>query len=166
VRPLPEPDAALLAAYLATTWTVRLPAGPVPVRVGAPAPDPALRPSGIVTACNPASRRRDTARNRHANVLLLRRLDAMGLAWLPALAHGTGAEAHLWDEPGFALPGAPREAVVALGRRFGQNAVVWMDAAGRVSLAATRDGFCGCRVGQEVPGTAPHETADPAGSGH
>jgi hypothetical protein len=162
LRPLPDAD--LVAAYLATTWTIRLPAGPQRVRIGGQAPGAALRPAGIVTAFNPASRPCDPARNRRANDLLLRAIRARGLAWHGALAHGTGTEARLWREPGFALPGAARRAVVSLGRRFGQNAVVWIDPSGRVGLVATRHGFAGCAVGDDVP-NAPHETADPRASG-
>jgi hypothetical protein len=160
VPPHDPPHAALLAAYRATTWTVRLPRGPAPVRIGRQAPE-ALRPSGIVTAHNPASLPRDPAWNRRANELLLRAICARGLEWYPSLAQGTGADARLWDEPGYALAGAPREAVVALGRRFGQNAVVWIDARGDVALVATREGFAGCRVGEGVPLPAANETADP-----
>lgn len=147
----PSPsDAALLRAYAATRWAVDLPEGPVVVQPGRPAPA-ALRSAAIVTAYNPASRRVGATRNTRADDALRIRLSRAGLVfhrtravpWDPA---DTG-----WIEPGFAVLGCERDDAVALGARYGQNAIVWIDGYGRVSLAVTRRGFCGLDVGAELP---------------
>jgi len=127
-------------------WTVRAPDGPLAVRHGEPAPAP-LRPSGIVTAFNPASRPLPPGANLRADAVLRARLGAPGLAAHRTLAHGTGDDADAWDEPGWCVIGDVRAEVVRLGADFGQNAVVWIDAAGEVAIVCTREGFCGARVG-------------------
>ncbi|HYH81598.1 MAG TPA: DUF3293 domain-containing protein [Longimicrobium sp.] len=145
-------DPELLALYRSTTWSVDAPGGRLPVRPGGAAP-PALRPSAIVTAFNPASRRFSPEANRRADDALRARIAALRLASWPTLAHGTGsdaASAAAWDEPGWCLPGDTREIAVALGRDFGQNAIVWIDAEGAVTMVCSREGFCGARVGQVV----------------
>jgi hypothetical protein len=140
----------LLAAYAATAWRVDLPAGATWVRPGAAA-DPALRPAGIVTAHNPASDPETTERqNRSAQAALLRELRLRRISFFPALAIPSGPNAERWTEPGFAVVDVDREMAVGLGARFGQNAIVWIDRAGHVSLVATRAGFCGANPGQEL----------------
>jgi Protein of unknown function (DUF3293) len=142
-------DAELLAAYQATAWSVSAPGGTVRVCAGAAAP-PALRPSAIVTAYNPASKLVSPGQNEHADQALLARIRALGLHPWRTRPHGAGDDPSAWDEPGFCLPGETREAAVALGRDFGQNAIVWIDAAGQVAMVCTRDGFCDARVGEVV----------------
>jgi hypothetical protein len=140
----------LLAAYAATAWKVDLPAGAAWVRPGAAA-DQSLRPAGIVTAHNPASDPKTTERqNRSAQAALLRELRLRRISFFPALAVPSAPDAGRWTEPGFALLGIDRETAVELGERFGQNAIVWIDTAGHVSLVATRVGFCGANPGQEL----------------
>jgi len=126
---------------------VETPDGPLVVRPGAPAPAP-LRPSGIVTAFNPASRPLSLDANLRADAALRARIDAPGLPAHRTLAHGSGDEAAAWDEPGWCLTGDVRPVVVRLGADFGQNAIVWIDPAGEVTIVCTRDGFCGARVGE------------------
>lgn len=128
-------------------WTVETPQGALTVRPGRPAPAP-LRSSGLVTACNPASRRLSSEANQRADAALRARIDALGLLAHRTLAHGTGDEAEAWDEPGWCLSGDVRGEVVRLGCDFGQNAVLWIDGAGEVAIVCTRDGFCGARVGE------------------
>jgi hypothetical protein len=130
---------------------VQAPDGPLAVRPGEPAPAP-LRSSAIVTAFNPASRPLPRDANLRADAALRARLDALGLSAHRALAHGTGDDAHAWDEPGWCVTGAVRAGMVHLGEELGQNAIVWIDAAGEVTIVCTREGFCGARVG-EVLGT-------------
>ncbi len=143
-------DADLLAAYRATAWTIASPHGPLTLRLdGSPAP-PRLRPSGIVTAYNPASLPTSDEENRVAHEALVRAVRALALPAWPCEAGGTGPDAERWTEPGLALPGVPREVVVSLGARFGQNAVVWVEHDGGPRLLVTRDGFLGLRVGDEI----------------
>jgi hypothetical protein len=143
-------DAELLAAYQATAWSMSAPGGTAWVRSGTPAPA-ALRPSAIVSAYNPASQPQSIDQNRLADEALLARIHALGLVHWRALAHASGNDdPSAWDEPGWCIPGGVREAAVALGRDFGQNAIVWIDAAGDVAMVCTRDGFCGAMVGEVV----------------
>lgn len=124
-----------------------MPSGARTVRPGHPAPAP-LRSSGIVTACNPASRLLSRDANLHADAALRDRIGALGLSAHRTLAHGTGDDAAAWDEPGWCLTGDVRDEVVRLGADFGQNAVLWIDGAGEVTIVCTREGFCGARVGE------------------
>lgn len=142
-----DPD--LLAAYQKTVWSVDAPDGRVEVRSGVRAPA-VLRPSAIVTAYNPASRLHSTEQNRRADGALLARIHALGLPHWRTLARGTGGDPGAWDEPGWCLSGDTRAAAVALGRDFGQNAIVWVDPDGGVAMVCTRDGFRGARVGEVV----------------
>lgn len=142
-------DPELLSAYQHTVWSIDAPDGRVTARSGTPAPA-ALRPSAIVTAYNPASRPRNPEQNQRADQALLGRIRALGLHPWRTLAHGAGDDASAWDEPGWCLPGDTRAAAVLLGRDFGQNAIVWTDADGTVSIVCTREGFCGARMGEAV----------------
>jgi len=139
-------DRDLLAAYRTTTWTVETADEDLLVRPGQSAPVP-LRPSAIVTAYNPASRAASPAANRRADAALRARLDALHLPALRTLAHGSSPA---WDEPGWCIPGPVREIAVSLAAGLGQNAIVWIDAAGDVTIVVTRDGFCGARVGDVI----------------
>jgi hypothetical protein len=156
---------------------VEAPEGPLTVRPGEPAPAP-LRPSGIVTAFNPASRLLPRDANLRADAALRARLDALGLPAHRTLARATGDDAHAWDEPGWCVPGEVRAAVVRLGAELGQNGVLWIDAAGEVTIVCTREGFCGARVGEVLvpPGSrgsrgswgppgSPASSESPASSG-
>lgn len=153
-------DTELAAAYRATEWTLTLPdARQLRLRLppAAPPPDPALRGVAIITAYNPASDpQTSAAANRAADVRLRARLSAPltraphRLRVFPALASGNGADAARWDEPGYAVAGIDRCDAVALGAEFGQNAIVWIDAAGAASLVVTRDGFCGRQSGETL----------------
>lgn len=142
-------DRTLLAAYARTVWTVDGPDGVLPVRLEGAIPDGLLRPSAIVTAYNPASRRADDLENRRNHDRLQDELRRRALPFRPARAHAPGGDED-WDEPGFAVLGDARDAAVELGAELGQNAVVWIDARGRVSLVCTRAGFCGAGVGDAL----------------
>jgi hypothetical protein len=143
-------DAELLAAYRRTAWSVDAPGATAWVRSGALAPA-VLRPSAIVTAYNPASQPRAEGENQRADEALRLRIRALGLHPWRTLAHATGEDdPSAWDEPGWCLPGDTLVTAVDLGADVGQNAIVWIDAAGQVSMVCTRDGFCGARVGEVV----------------
>ncbi len=143
-------DAELLDAYRGTTWTVEMTAGTLDVRLDALA-DPQLRPSGIVTAYNPASIARTPDENRSADQELLRHVRSLGVQFRRVVgAGGGGAGVDAWEEPGFLLLGDVRPLLVELGLVFGQNAVVWIDSTGAASLVNTRAGFAGMRPGQKI----------------
>lgn len=146
-------DAELLALYRSTTWRVDAPGGVLTVRPGLTAP-PRLRPSAIVTACNPASEQpHSPGDNGRADQSLRERIAALGLVSWRTRSLGVGVDgkpAPEWDEPGWCLAGETRDAAVELGRDFGQNAIVWIDGGGAVAMVCTREGFCGARVGEVV----------------
>jgi hypothetical protein len=145
VLPVPS-DESLLDAYRRAAWTVELPSGSTEVRLDGSRPEPQLRPGGIVTAYNPASVPRTPEQNREADQELLRHVRSLGVPFRRAIARGGDG----WEEPGFLLSGEVRPLLVELGLVFGQNAVVWIDAAGEVSLVCTRAGFAGRRPGQKI----------------
>jgi hypothetical protein len=137
---------ALVQAYRSATWTVELPAGMLPLRLDGTPADPQLRPSGIVTAYNPASIARTPEQNRDADQELLRHVRSLGVPFRRTTARGE--EGH--EEPGFLLLGEVRPLLVELGLVFGQNAVVWIDESGEASLVCTRAGFAGQLPGQKI----------------
>ncbi len=144
---MPASHEELRAAYLVTTWSVRTPGGTLRLAPGRPAPR-LLRPAAIVTAYNPASAPAPRPQNRAAARRLLLQVSELGLPFFAARAHGTAPE---WDEPGLALLGpSARDAAVRLAASWNQNAIAAIASDGRVTLVATRRGFCGRQVGEEV----------------
>lgn len=127
-----------------------MPAGTLQVRLQDAPADPQLRPSGIVTAFNPASISRTADENRAADQELLRHVRSLGVHFRRTLAAGTGPGPEQWEEPGFLLLGDVRPLLVELGLVFGQNAVVWIDQGGHASLVCTRAGFAGRLPGQKI----------------
>ena len=142
-------DDELLDAYRTTIWTVETAAGTVDVRLDEPA-DAQLRPSGVVTAYNPASIARTADENRAADQDLLRHVRSLGVPFRRTYARGSVPGSDEWEEPGFLLLGDVRPLLVELGLVFGQNAVLWTDATGAVSLVCTRAGFAGRLPGQKI----------------
>jgi hypothetical protein len=143
--PIPD-DAALVRAYREARWSVEFPTATAEFTLeGIPA-DPLLRPSGVVTAFNPASLARSLEENRAADLELLRHVRSLGVPFRRAVATGTGG----WEEPGYLLLGDVRPILVELGLVFGQNAVVWIDEAGTPSLVCTRAGFAQRLPGQRI----------------
>ncbi|HEU0298061.1 MAG TPA: DUF3293 domain-containing protein [Longimicrobium sp.] len=142
-------DAELLEAYRNTVWSVEMTAGFLDVRLDRAA-DPQLRPAGIVTAYNPASIARTPDENRAADQELLKHVRSLGVPFRRTAARGSVPGAEEWEEPGFLLLGDVRPLLVELGLVFGQNAVLWIDPAGSVSLVCTRSGFAGRRPGQKI----------------
>ena len=141
-------DTALLDAYRATTWIIAAPAGEVQFRL---APSPlAVHSLGIVTAYNPASVLQPDHINTAANRRLREELDDAGAEVFSAVAMGTGPNPDQWVEPGFAVSGLRREMLIALGARYGQNAILWIDERGCPSLIVTRPGFAGHAVGDAI----------------
>ena len=141
-------DARLLDAYLSACWTVDAPGGSLRVEPGSPAPA-ALRPAGIVTAWNPASLPHSLEENRRADAELGACLAAQGLSAWRTQSQGADLDP-AWEEPGWCLAGADRDVVVRMGARYGQNAVLWIDASGAVSVVCSRQGFCGAAPGDRL----------------
>ena len=79
--------------------------------------------SALITGCNPGSRVCSDAHNRAATTRLETIIRAEGLPFCTTLALDPSAE---WPpERGFLIAGLDQTAAEALGRQFGQNAVVW-----------------------------------------
>ena len=124
--PHPRPAPSLAAAYGATTYRVLLPQGALDLRVGALAPG-GLGPFPwmVITACNPGSLKLSEEENHVRQEALVARLRALGL---PFVAAENLADAGDWPvERGFwvSSPRLGRPLALALGREFGQVAVLW-----------------------------------------
>ena len=81
--------------------------------------------AAFITACNPGSRRRAAAENAAAAEALEGLVDAAG--YPRYRAEGRDPEGRLPPEPGLLVLGIHRENAEALGRLFGQNAVVFVE---------------------------------------
>ena len=93
--------------------------------------------AAIVTAHNPRSERASDASNAAADETLRAGLEARGYATRDTVAIDPNGE---WpDEPGCLVLGMDEDNARVLGRAFGQNAVVVIDAGGRSRLVWCRD---------------------------
>jgi hypothetical protein len=123
----------LRRSFESTHYRVRSPAGAFVLKVGRRSAVLALRArqlnepgSVLVTAWNPAGRRRSLAANRAAERRLLQRLRAWGLKFWMAVAQDPKA---LWpDEHGLLIFGVPQRLAAELGRALGQQAVLFVGA--------------------------------------
>lgn len=122
---------ALERAYRATAYRARLPEGPITLRVGEPIParfTRHLRARGarhwaFITAWNPGSRPAGAAENRAAGARLERELQRRGWEHFPARGV-PDAPADWSPEPAHLVIGIAPEAARALGRAYGQLAVL------------------------------------------
>ncbi len=122
--------AALLAAYVRTTYTAQLPDGEtLALRIGEPSPrlDRLLQSHGTdcwayVTACNPQSVPLATGTNtaRHRSLVEYIR----GRAWTWYEGHGVPDASDWAPETGVLILGVSAADAHALGRCFGQAAVI------------------------------------------
>ena len=81
--------------------------------------------AAFITACNPGSRPRAQAQNAAAAQALEGLVDAAG--YPRYRAEGRDPEGRLPPEPGLLVLGIHRDNAAALGRLFGQNAVVFVE---------------------------------------
>lgn len=117
----PDPELELL--YRAAVYEVALPAGRAAFRIGEGVPG-APGPFAVVTAWNPGRARPGREENEARNRALRAEVERRGWQWLPAEGRSPDG-AH--REPSFAVFGATLEEALALGRQFGQAAIVWFD---------------------------------------
>jgi hypothetical protein len=80
--------------------------------------------AAFVTAANPGSRPRSKEENAAALAELDREVAATGCDSCPAEGRGPDGA---WSEPSRLVLGIERAAAEALGRRFGQNAIVFVE---------------------------------------
>ena len=90
------------------------------------------RGAWVITAYNPAANRVDAATNAARQAELAAELRSALVAHpggetRPAVGRNASGS---WQEPSFAVSGLPEPAVLALARRFGQDAVFRIDAEG------------------------------------
>jgi len=113
-------------AYVEAVVRIESPGGarwlkPAPIfRTEGEYPDPDGRLIAVLTAHNPAGRRRSAAANAAAQAQLQAQLRRRGLTWWPADG-GDAAWAHV--EAGAALVGVSTADAIALGAEFGQQAI-------------------------------------------
>ena len=128
-RILTPADLGLLLAYQTAEYAVFNPA--VVFRVGEPnaALDKLLESHGekvaaFITASNPGSEPRPPAENQAANGKLLETQRLLSRTCL--LGEGRAPDGS-WGERSFLILGTPRDEAAALGRAFGQNAIVFCE---------------------------------------
>jgi hypothetical protein len=80
--------------------------------------------AAFVTAANPHSRRKSAAENAEAMAALEGMLEAAGYPRYPGEGRN---EERTWREPSVLAVGIYRDNAMALGRLFGQNAVVFIE---------------------------------------
>lgn len=121
---------ALADAYLHTTYRVLVADEPIDIRIGAvnPALERLLQAQQVqtwafVTASNPLSRAFPEQDNARRNDALKRSLREAGWRYLEAL--GVPDQSGWEPEHSVLIQGIDRETAVALGRRWGQNAIVF-----------------------------------------
>lgn len=92
--------------------------------------------SALVTACNPLGQYLTPSLNAARQKRLQSVLRARRCRYL----HAAGEDPHCaWPaEPSILIFGLNRSTAVALGRRFGQNAILWSGVNGRVGLVLLR----------------------------
>jgi hypothetical protein len=121
----------LVAAYRATDYVVHSSGGIVVIQIGhrSLAVDRLLarmhaRSAAFVTAWNPSSRRLSFEANKHWGCELKRYLSVHGFAFLEGEGRGQTEE---WPpEPSILTFGISRTEASTIGRRFRQNAIVYV----------------------------------------
>jgi hypothetical protein len=121
----------LRRAFQSTHYRIQSPAGPFVLKVAqrsavlAHSPQHLRGPGSVlVTAWNPAGRRRGLAANRAAEGRLRQRLRAWGLKGWPSAAQDPKG---LWpEEPGVLIFGVPERLAAELGCALGQRAVLFV----------------------------------------
>lgn len=85
-----------------------------------------VRTAAFLTACNPGSEREDPAANQAAQAALLDAASRLGHTTLPGVAVDPDGQ---WpDEESVLVIGIDAAEATMLARRFGQNALVWINA--------------------------------------
>ena len=130
---------AIVAAYRNADYVVLLGNSELHFKVGKPSAEldallaeRSASGAAFLTAVNPHSERRPEAENRAAAAELDRALADVNYSRFPA--EGRDPTGNWPTEPGVLVPGIPRAAAEALGRRFGQNAILYMERGSPVEL--------------------------------
>jgi len=135
-------EPSLITAYQNTLYRV-LEGGGCVLRVGEPSPpllalyrSHAVSCAAFITACNPLSQLLSDAENQQRQAELAAELARRSLTYLEGV--GQSASGDWPGEPSFLVLGLALEAAKTMGRAYGQNAIVWCDAAARPELVLLR----------------------------
>ena len=134
-----RPDVQLDQSYRLARYTVLLSSREVHFRIGQRCVEleTCLGRRGVTSACfltaaNPGSVLQSDETNSSAHKELIESIERAGYPWLPGVASDPAGN---WPEESSVLvPGMDYEVALKLGRRFGQNALVWIDASGLPTL--------------------------------
>ncbi|HEX5129559.1 MAG TPA: DUF3293 domain-containing protein [Usitatibacter sp.] len=137
------PSESLLQQYLASLYRIRNADEEIVLHVGVRSPELAalqrsrgVRSSAFVTAWNPGSRPLDRAENEARDEALRREAAAGGYETLDAQGHSPDRD---WYEKSCLLLGIDRAAALALARRYGQVAFLFMGEAAVPELVICED---------------------------
>ncbi len=84
----------------------------------------AVQSAAFITACNPASQQTEPEKNQQLQQQLADKLAAQGYPFIDGIGQDPK---HQWPgEPSFLVLGITQKEAEALGRQFGQNAIVWV----------------------------------------
>lgn len=141
--PAAQVSDALIQAYLGTTYSAQTAVGGITLKIGVRS-DEILRlftASGadcaaFITAENPYSEPQTPATNAERQRRLGEELTALGLTHFPG--EGRGEDPSWPAEASFLVLGLRREEASDLGRKYGQNAIVWIGADGVPELLLLR----------------------------
>lgn len=122
---------SLLRAYEATNYVVHAAAHKIVLRIQEPSPELkslfqlyGKSAAAFITAYNPFSHQTSEEDNRRAQACLRRDLEAASIVILDGYGQGTIGD---WPpEPSFLAIGIDRQEAEVLGRRYKQNAIVWI----------------------------------------
>jgi hypothetical protein len=130
-------NAALLAAYRATTYRVFPPAAaaPIDLRIDQRNAESATTGGAIISACNPYSRVLSAAENQQRMATFRRRLKSTSWSCLPALGIPDAPD---WDaEDSLLLIGIPLKSAQHIAADLEQHAWVWIERQQPVRLHGT-----------------------------
>ena len=139
----PQIPHALIEAYLGTTYSAQTDACRIALKVGIRSEE--LRTlfassgagcAGFITAENPFSEPQTTAANAERQRRLGDELTDLGFTHFPG--EGRGEDSSWPAEASFLVLGMGREAANDLGRKYGQNAIVWIGPDGVPELVLLR----------------------------
>jgi len=139
----PQISQALIQAYLGTAYSAQTAVGGITLKIGVRS-DESLRlfaASGadcaaFITAENPYSEPQTPAKNAERQRRLGEELTDLGFTHFPG--EGQGEDPNWPAEASFLVLGLRREEASDLGRKYGQNAIVWVGADGVPELLLLR----------------------------
>jgi hypothetical protein len=154
-------------AYLTTEVRIDVPGGAVrvfpapPLQASGQYPDAEGRAIAVITACNPGGVAADAAENERAQQALEEELARLGVPFW----HAAGASPD-WThvEPSVAVPGLAEPDALALGARYGQEAIFMLTPASRkvIDCATGRRTMTGWVIVAEADLADEHDESDEA----